>query len=106
MSGRRVIFRSKSAAPAAAPAALASMRMATASVLFVKAITPAPALEPDEFNISHPATSHMFDLVVKALHDGRVTARDASRASDAYMCGRPLPPDLIACVVSAASEEG
>lgn len=96
MGAARVIFR-KGAAPAP-----------RLPVLFVKAVAapePAPAhaaapVEPDEFNWAHPCTGRMVDILVKATHDGFLSARDLSRASDAYMCLKPLPHDLIATVLA------
>lgn len=97
-------------APEAAPTAPVSVRMPPAPVLFIKARSasaPAPAhaaapVEPDDFNWSHPCTGRMVDILVKATHDGFLSARDLSRASDAYMCGRPLPHELIELVVALA----
>jgi hypothetical protein len=115
MARRRVIFR-KGAAPAAAPVALVSVRMPAAPVMFVKAVTPSPSpspapesahaaalVEPDEFNWGRPCTSRMVDILVKSTHDGLLSATDLSRASDAYMCLKPLPHDLIGAVLAGST---
>lgn len=100
MNGRRIIFRNKTAAPVA-PFSVG------VPILLVKSVTPVtvplePVPDPDPgFDFGKPMTGHMFDLVCKALHAGEITVRDAARANDAYICGRPLPHDLIELVRSA-----
>ncbi|MCI0146665.1 hypothetical protein KNO81_12280 [Paraburkholderia sediminicola] len=87
------------------------MKAVRRRVVFVKAITPAPVpepahaaapVEPDDFSWGQPCTWGMFDILVKGLHDSRVSVSDVVRANDAYMCGRPLPHDLIELVVALA----
>lgn len=97
---RRVVFVK---APAAAPLVPASARM-----LFVKSVTPAPVPlepvpEPDHgFDFGKPMTGHMHDILCKALHDGRISVSDVVRANRAFMCSRPLPYDLIELLVALA----
>jgi hypothetical protein len=121
MGTAHIFFLNKTAAPATAPAAPVSVRVPTAPVLFVKAITPAsetppqPARVPDpasEFDpgmdCNRPMTGYMFDLVCKALHDNKITVSEAAHANDAYLAGRVLPTGLIKLVVarSAPSPSG
>ncbi|WP_433704449.1 hypothetical protein [Paraburkholderia sacchari] len=94
MGTARVIFRNKGAAPVAVP---------VRPVLFV---TPAPPLLPDssrEHDFDKPMTGEQFDLIAKALHDGAISAEDAARARDAWVCFKPLPADLIDAVIELSS---
>lgn len=92
MSGRRVIFRNKGAAPAAAAAPF-SVRMPTAPVMFVKSVTPPP--DPlDAIDWTMPITSSQFGTLAKAAAAVEIDMSDLARASEASLCQRPVPDDL------------
>lgn len=102
MTRRRVvIFRRKGAAAAA----LVSVRMPTAPVVFLKANEPQPEHLEDPWrghDFDKPMTGEQFDLIAKALHDGAISVEDAARARDAWVCYQPLPADLICAVLTGS----
>ncbi|MFM0385866.1 hypothetical protein [Paraburkholderia dipogonis] len=105
MGSAQIIFRNKTSASAAAPAAPASARMPTASVVFLKALEPQPELLEDPWrghDFDKPMTGEQFDLIVKALHEGAISVFDAARARDAWVCYQPLPADLIGAVLAGS----